>query len=54
MLQLIPIFIMILLQNPCNGPVCLLQNRETMNLEEWSFQKGKINYVEKLSFSDNA
>lgn len=53
MLKLIPIFIMILLQNPCNGQASFLQNREAINLEEWSFQKGKINYVEKLSFSDN-
>jgi beta-galactosidase len=51
MLKLIPIFIMILLQYPCNGQASFLQNREAMNLEEWSFKKGKINYVEKLSFS---
>lgn len=51
MLKLIPFFIMVLLQNFCNGQVSFLQNRKTITLEEWSFQKGKINYAEKLSFS---
>lgn len=52
MLKIIPFFLMILLQNVCNGQVAALQNRKTIHLEEWSFQKGKINYVEKFSFSD--
>jgi beta-galactosidase len=53
MLKIIPFFIMILLQNFCNGQVAAFQNRKAIQLEEWSFQKGKINYAEKLSFSAN-
>jgi beta-galactosidase len=48
MLKIIPFFIMILLQNICNGQASFLQNRKAINLEEWSFQKGKLNYAEKL------
>jgi beta-galactosidase len=53
MLKSIPFFIMILLQNLCNGQASFLQNRKIIHLEEWSFQKGKLNYAEKLSFLDN-
>ncbi len=53
MFKIIPFFILFLLQNPCSGQAPFLKNRETINLDEWTFQKGKINYVEKLSFSAN-
>lgn len=53
MYKIIPFFIMFLLQNPCNAQASFLQNREAINLEEWLFQKGKINYAEKFSFSSN-
>jgi beta-galactosidase len=53
MLKIIPFFILFLLQNPCNGQTSFLQNRKTINLEEWSFQKGKLNYAEKLSTTES-
>jgi beta-galactosidase len=53
MLKIISFFILILLQNPCNGQATFLQNRKAMNLEEWSFEKGKLNYAEKLSTTES-
>ncbi|WP_310560564.1 glycoside hydrolase family 2 TIM barrel-domain containing protein [Flavobacterium sp.] len=53
MLKIIPFFILFLLQNPCNGQAAALQNRKAINLEEWSFQKGKLNYAEKLSTTES-
>jgi beta-galactosidase len=53
MFKIIPFFILFLLQNPCNGQASALQNREAINLDQWLFQKGKINYAEKVSFSAN-
>lgn len=49
MFKSIPFFILFLLQNTCYGQVSFLQNRESIQLEEWSFRKGKLNYAEKLS-----
>lgn len=52
MLKIIPFLFIFLLQNPCNGQASFLQNRETINLQEWTFQKGKFNYAEKFSTSE--
>ena len=53
MFKIIPLFIMFLLQNLCNGQAPFLQNRAVINLEEWTFQKGKLNYAEKFSTSES-
>lgn len=52
MFKSIPFFILFLLQNTCYGQVSFLQNRESIQLEEWSFREGKLNYAEKLSTSE--
>lgn len=43
---------MFLILNPCIAQADFLSNRTTMPIEDWTFRKGKINYAEKLSFSD--
>lgn len=53
MLKIISFLILFSLQIPCSGQISFLQNREVINLEDWSFQKGKLNYAEKFSFSSN-
>lgn len=52
MFKIIPFFLIFLLQNPCNGQVSFLQNRDKINLQEWIFQKGKLNYAAKLLTSE--
>ncbi len=53
MLKLISIFILLLIQNPCRAQESFVKNRQSIPLDEWTFKKGKINYVEKFSFSAN-
>ncbi len=53
MLRNISLFILILIQNLCLAQVSFLQNRENINLEEWSFRKGRLNYAEKHATLEN-
>ncbi|NMH87642.1 glycoside hydrolase family 2 protein [Flavivirga algicola] len=47
-------FIVIMsVQNLCVAQVSFLQNRENINLTEWSFRKGRLNYAEKFSVMEN-
>lgn len=47
MVKFFLVFLLFFLQNICKGQASFLQNRKTIHLEEWSFQKGKLNYAEK-------
>ncbi len=54
MFRKIPFFIAIMLvQNLCLAQVSFLQSRENINLETWSFRKGRLNYAEKFSILEN-
>lgn len=53
MFRIIVLFLLFLVQNLCVGQVSFLQNRKTINLEEWSFRKGKLNYAEKFQISES-
>jgi beta-galactosidase len=50
MAKIFYVFLLFFLQNICKGQAAALQNRKAIHLDEWSFQKGKINYAEKFSF----
>ena len=47
------ILILVFVQLDCLAQSPWLQDRQIMELKEWSFRKGKLNYAEKFSLKDN-